>query len=299
MSISVGDVFCDWLDTTYFPNSPVVDDVGTFVLEHGASCSHGDERRRTYRFDQDIYRGSLVLEHSHRFSRVSASGSVLQHLRSLGLYTAFVGLLSVEAHNVSRMDLAQDRLEDGAVMIKRMRRKYSKAGVTCALGRKSLPVSYVTSVRDDGKETGSFYAGHRTQARVTGRQYDKQAQMLAVHGERIPSTVRTEITVRGENGRSGAGLYDALHPEKLFYHVASPVFTKAPKNVSKWVSGWGGGWAYETPEKLLPAEKLARMVDNCLVLDDLKAQAAKINGDGGSKYLLRLLERRLGLSDID
>lgn len=300
MSVNVGDVFCDWLDATYSVDSPVIGEISAFVVEHGASCSRGgDDRRRTYRFDRDEYGGTLVLERSHRYSRVSASGSLLSHLRAAGLFTSFIAHLSTDAHNVSRMDLAMDRYEDGALMIKRMRRKYSKVGVTCALGRKSLPVTYMTSVRADGKETGSFYAGHRTQARITGRLYDKQAQMLSVHGETIPPTVRAEITVRGENGRPGPSLYDALHPEKLFWHVASPVFAKAPRNVSPWVSGWGGGWVYDTPEQPLPAEKLARMVDNCHVLDDLKAQAEKINGDGGTKYLLRLLELRFGLASLD
>lgn len=298
MNQSVGDVFCDWLDTTYQIDSPVIKDVSSFVLEHGGSCSHGDERRCTYRFDQDTYKGSLVLENSYRFSRVSVSGAILSHLRSIGLFTKFIGLLSSEAHNISRMDLARDKLEDGADMIKRMKRRYTREGVTCALGRKSLPVTYLTSVRKDGRETGTFYAGQRTRARITGRQYDKQAQMLAVHGEHIPPTVRTEVTVRGENGVSGASLYDVLRPEKLFWHVASPVFLKAPKDVEEWVSGWGGGWTYEKPEKLLPAESLARMVEYSPTLDHIIAQADKINGDGGRKYLLRLLQLKLGLTSL-
>ena len=297
IALSVGDIFCDWLDTTYATDSPVIEDITSFVTENGAHCSHGDEKRRTYRFDSDLYKGSLVLENSSRFSRVSVSGSVLTHLRSLGLYLEFIGKLSTEAHNVSRMDLARDEHSDGADMIKKMRRKYSKPGVTCALGRKSLPVSYVTSVRADGRETGTFYAGNRTRARVTGRVYDKQAQMLAVHGEKIKPTVRTEITVRGENGRSSASLYDAIHPEKLFWHVASPVLLKAPKGMPNWVSGWGGSWDYVVPEKLLPAESLARMVEYMPALDDLIAQADRINGDGGRKYLLRLLETKFGLND--
>lgn len=298
MMLPVGEIFCDWLDVTYGSGSPVLADVSTFVTENGATCTHGDERRRTYRFDSDIYKGTLVLESAARYSRVSASGAVLMHLRSLDLYLKLISTLSSEAHNVSRLDLARDEHRDGAEMIKSMRRKYSRKGVTCGLGRKALPVSYVTSVRADGKETGTFYAGQRTRARTTGRVYDKQAQMLAVHGEHIPPTVRTEITLRGENGRPGPNLYDAIHPEKLFWHVASPELLKAPVGVEEWTSGWGGSWVYEMPEKLLPAESLARMVEYCPTLDDLLAQADKINGDGGRKYLMRLLSRKFGLDSI-
>lgn len=298
MMLPVGEIFCDWLDATYAPDSSVLNDVSTFVTENGGECTHGNDKRKVYRFGSDVYKGTLVLENASRYSRVSASGAALMHLRCLDLYLELISIMSTEAHNVSRLDLARDELQDGAEMIRSMKRKYNQKGVTCALGRKSLPVSYVTSVRADGKETGTFYAGHHTRARITGRVYDKQAQMLAVHGEHIPPTVRTEITVRGENGRPGPNLYDAIHPEKLFWHVASPVLLKAPVGVQEWISGWGGSWVYEMPEKLLPAESLARMVEYSPALDDLLVQADKINGDGGRKYLMRLLSRKFGLDTI-
>jgi hypothetical protein len=127
--------------------------------------------------------------------------------------------------------------------------------------------------------------------------YDKAWEALSKRGEQLPPTTRYEMTSRGEKGRVGPSLRDAAEPTRLFWHIASPTLLKAPDDVPAWTSDWEGGWHYEKTEPLLPAEILERLVEFSPALDQMILQADKI-GDGGKKYLLRLLERKLGLSTM-
>ena len=292
------NIFCDWLDTTYAPDSPVIDDTQSWVQVNGGECIHRDEKCATFRVG-GTEGGILKFDTAKRYSRISASGQVLAYFRSLGIFLDYLSELSSEPHNVSRLDTALYLPLDGADVIDSLRKRFSVQGGSCSLGRKSLPVTYVLGVRSDGRETGTFYAGHRTQARQTGRVYDKAFEALQKRGEHLPPTTRYEMTSRGEKGRAGPSLRDAAEPSRLFWSVASPTLLKAPAGTPEWVSGWDGGWSYDKPETLLPAEALARSIDHSAALDSMLVTADKI-GPEGRVYFMRLLERKiLGANTLD
>ena len=289
------DVFCDWLDTTYSAESPVISNVQDFLQRHGGDCFYSDDDSSKYRIGNDDNSGVVVLETRNRYSRVSASGTAISYFRTLGVFHDYLSELSSEPHNVSRLDAALDLPLDGADVVDAMRKRFSVAGVGCQLGTKYLPVSYFLGVRGDGRETGTFYAGHRTRARTTARVYDKAWEMFCKRKISIPPTTRYEVTSRGEKGRLGPSLRDAAEPERLFWHIASPELLKAPDGVPAWSSGWEGGWSYESPESLLPAEALEKIIEYSPALNQMIEKADEM-GTGGRKYMLRLLERKLGLS---
>jgi hypothetical protein len=292
MIYSASDVFCDWLDTTYCANSDVVGSVSLWLGMNGGNCKYSDEKGSSFAIGE----GYIKIDTSKRFSRISTSGQALEHLRAHNIFLEYLSELSMDAHNVSRLDTALDIPADGADTLDALRKRYSVAGVGCKLGQKKLPVSYILGVREDGRETGTFYGGHRSKARTTCRIYDKAWEALSKRGERIPPTTRYEMTSRGEKGRVGPSLRDAAEPERLFWHIASPDLLQKPDNVPKWSSDWEGGWHYEKVSPLLPAEVLDRLVEFSPGLNEMILQADKM-GSGGRKYLLRRLGRKLGLED--
>lgn len=284
-------IFCDYLDTTYSASSPIVDSTKYWVQSHGASCVFSDDKSSSWRFGADgSSTGILKIDTAKTYSRISASGQVLAYLRAHGLFMEYLGEISTEPHNVSRIDVSADISLDGASAIASLRKRFA-SGV-CSLGRKALPVTYVLGVRPDGQETGSFYAGHRTKARTTANVYDKAYEALQKRGEVIPPTTRYEMRMRGEKGRAGPSLRDAAEPDRLFWHIASPTLLNAPEGVQEWSSDWGGGWRYERPEKLLPAEVLDKRVYFSPDLDSL-IEVADSMGSGGRAYLMRQLERKI------
>jgi hypothetical protein len=301
MTCSPTEIFCDWLDTTYSPDSPVIDSTKYWAQSHGAMCFFSDDKVSSYRFGGEgtasgaDNTGVLRFETAKHYSKISASGQVLAYLRSVGLFMDYLSEVSDDAHNVSRIDVSMDLPLDGAGVISKLRRKFS--GGTCQLGRKSLPVQYQLGVNSAGRETGTFYAGHRTKARTTAAIYDKAWEAFQKRGEQLPPTTRYEMRMKSEKGRAGASLRDAAEPERLFWHIASPTLLKAPKGVEAWSSGWDGGWHYERPDKLLPAEVLARRIDFSPDLDSL-IEVADSMGSGGRAYLLRLLERKVSEGNL-
>ena len=292
MIYSASEPFCDWLSVTYAPDSPVIDDIQMWLHSAGGSCSRSDDKSSLWNLGLASDRsGTVRLDFKRGYSGVSASGGALAHLRALGLYMDYLSELSLHPHNISRIDVSLDVAQDGASVIDSLRSRFSDG--VCSLGRKSLPVTYQLNVRpSDGRETGTFYAGHRSKARTTAAVYDKANEARMVRGEHIPPTTRYEMRMRSEKGRAGASLRDAAEPERLFWHIASPTLLKAPDNVPAWSSGWGGGWSYTRPNKPLPAEVLASRVEFSPEIDSLIVLADTI-GSSGRRYLMRKLEEKI------
>lgn len=133
-----------------------------------------------------------------------------------GAWQEFLAILGSSPHAVTRVDLAVDLAMDGADLVDAMRARYPSGMVN--LGRKSISTTLFLSVRPDGRETGTWYAGHRTKARATARVYDKAHQLWERDGTITLPRARVEVTARKGYG---ATLRDAALPEALFWHIAS------------------------------------------------------------------------------
>lgn len=291
MIYSASEVFCDYLDVTYSPSTDVVGSefkqgsIVTWLLSTGAVCKSRDLTTSVFSVGDS---GIIKLNNNDRFSRVSASGSVLAHFRAQGLFMEYLSELSASPHRVTRLDAALDVNRDGADVIAEMRSRFSSG--SASLGRKSLKVTYLTGVRSDKRETGTCYFGHRQRARHTARVYDKAHEALEKRGESLPPTTRYEITARGERDRPSPTLRDAAEPTSLFWHVASPTLLTSPDNVAPWVAGDGESWVFKRPE-LLPAEIVERKVNYNPDLDSI-AQIASQDGQGGLKLMLRQIAQK-------
>jgi hypothetical protein len=231
-------VHCDWLDVTYSPVDAPERDVLDVLQAAGAECVTSEDGASVW----SVGYGKFVLQCRAGFHRYSASGAVLEHLRACGRYMDYLSALSGSPHAVTRLDAAHDVLTDASPVIGKLRKRYPQE---CSLSRKALRTKSILETRPDGKESGTWYVGHMSRGRITGKVYDKQLQMLNVKGIEIPPTTRYELTFKAD---VGVTLRDAAEPARLFWSHASPVLLKRPAGVADWVSGWGGRWHYERPE---------------------------------------------------
>lgn len=231
-------VICDWLDVTYAPDNTPERAVLDVLQLAGAECLNTDDNGSTWR----VGTGMFKLQTKAMFHRYSASGAVLEHLRMSQLYMEYLSALSEAPHAITRLDAAHDVLVDAAPIIAKLRKRYPHE---CNLSRKALRTKSILETRPDGKESGTWYVGHKSKGRITARVYDKQLQMQNVHGVPIPPTARYELTFKKD---VGATLRDAAEPDRIFWNYASPVLLKRPPNVPEWSSGWDVGWHYQKPE---------------------------------------------------
>lgn len=276
-------VFCDWLDVTFSPDCAPFPGVNRLLLDAGFDAETLDRVSYTYRHGRAV----VVFGATRGTMRASVSGSACALLRSLGVWRDLLSELSSVPHRVTRVDAALDLPMDGADLVALMRRRYPTGMVN--LTRKAVPTSTFLAVREDGRETGTWYAGRRSRARFTARVYDKAWEALQKRGELMPPTARIEVTAAG--GDSGATLRDAAMPAGLFWQIAAPSLLDAPEGAPVWTPNQDLGWVAPT-RTFDPAAVLRRRVESLGMLDALAIVADEMGPEGRS-YLLGLLQERL------
>jgi hypothetical protein len=277
------NIICDWLDVTYAPDCAPWPTVNRLLLDAGFDAESADRSSFVYRLDRAV----VMFGPSRGSMRASFSGSACAALRDHGSWHELLCELGCVPHRVTRVDAALDLSIDGADMVDLMRKRYPSGAVN--LCRKSVHTSMVLSVRPDGRETGTWYAGRLTKARYTARVYDKAWEALQKRGELLPPRTRVEVTAKG--GDSGATLRDAAQPAALFWHLASPAILDAPEGSPVWTPNHDLGWI--APAKHFDAASLLkRRVESLAMLDALALLADDL-GPYGRDYLLGLLKKRL------
>jgi len=275
----------DWLDVTFSPTSNPRAELRLFLGNLGFTCQDYSTFREVW-FPPNA-RGALVSElKQNSFARVSASGGALQSLRDLYEFKNFLALLSDNPHRVTRLDAAYDVHRDAAAVLSDLSAKYPRE---LSLSRqRAMRCHYLLSARADGLRSGTMYVGHRSQARVTARVYDKALEALEKRGEYLPPTTRYEITFK----REIASLWDALDPTPIFWAHASALLP-VPGDAPAWTPDIGEGWSYSRPE-VLPAVRMARTVSESSDLTML-LELADALGKEGRNSLMHLLAKRIGV----
>lgn len=275
--------FCDWLDVTCSPDDSFLERVRLFFDSLMCPVAYADEQRTVI----EVGAGKLVLDEKPRFHRSSASGEVLSFLRVSGVFEQYLSLLSEVPHTVTRLDAAVDAATDGPDVLRRLERRFPDDRV--CLTRKALRVTRLYSARpSDGRQTGTWYVGHRSSGKVTARVYDKQAQMMETKGIDTPPKTRYEMTFRKE---MGCTLRDAAMPASLFYQYASPTLIDRPPGVPDWESGHDCEWS-SVPSDLLPYEVFLRRLETSPELARLAELAGQF-GEVGGAAVLRAFETQL------
>ena len=242
-------VKADWLDVTYAPDNTPERAVFEVIQAANAECKTSDGSGSLWFLNG----GTLKVEYRRNYARFSASGTFLDGLRYAHMFEQYLSALSESPHTVSRLDAAYDVPIDAPSILKALHKKYPRE---CCFTRKALRTKRFLETREDGKESGTWYVGHRQKGLVTARVYDKQLEREKA-GDPIPQPLtRYEITFRS---KLGATLRDAAQPERIFWHHAKPLLLKRPTDVPEWQSGWGGGWTYKREKTPLAAVLKARI----------------------------------------
>lgn len=276
-------VITDALDVTFSPEDFPYPDLNALLLATGfkpISTPAGG----TPLYRSPCGRGTVKIDQRSRFSRISCSGAACHHLRKSEAWLDYLSILSESPHCVTRLDAALDIAVDGADLVDSMRKMHP---ASVSLGRKAIPTSVILSVRDDGRESGTWYAGYGSSAKATAKVYDKALQLLQRFGEVIPPRGRVEVTaVKGY----GATLRDAAEPEAIFWHIASPALLQAPEGVPMWQPDTDGGWQSQRRE-LIPAEVLRNRVDHSGELEAMIELAKSFQG--GLEFFRHLVNKRI------
>jgi len=169
-------VKCDWLDVTFSPEDAPFSELRSFLDSVGGEVvSRADDSRQMWRLGH----GVVTFEQRARFARASASGGALDHMRDRDSFYGYLSTLAEQPHAVTRLDACFDTESPGHVVVADLWRRYPRS---CSLRRKAIATKRIVSTDADGHETGTFYVGHRSAARVTARVYDKRQQLIEVHG---------------------------------------------------------------------------------------------------------------------
>lgn len=277
-------VFCDYLDVTFAPDDCPYPDVNRFLLAHDFRVTRDTGGRVLY--VPPVGRGSLTIEHRSRFARISASGGVCAHLRSVGSWDEYLHLLATSPHKVTKLDATVDLALDGADAIALYQSRFP-AG-TATLTRKSLKLDYILAVRPDGRYTGTMSFGYGSAARFRAKIYDKAWEALCKRGELLPPTTRVEVTACKD---SGVTLRDASEPAAIFWHIAAPAILNRPEGAPVWEPNTDFLYRLQ-PREFDAVETLRRRVEHSAELEAFGLLADSM-GPEGRRYLLGLIETRL------
>lgn len=277
ISSPVTEPFADWLDVTFPPGSDLPDQVQ--LLFDGLLCpvASDDGKGRIF---IDTGGGKAVIHRTQDYCRVSLSGGVLRFLRGCGRLHEMLGVMASGPHKVTRLDAACDYAVDTPPVIEWLSSRFPDDRV--CFQRKAIRITRLLSRRDDGCLTGTWYAGHRSSARVTARVYDKQHEALERRGEVLPPLTRVEFTFRKDHGCT---LRDVAMPASLYYQFASPKLVERPHGVPDWYPH-GEGWESRPKAPKLPYELFKRRVESSPELERLAELAAQF-GPEGQALLIR------------
>ncbi|HCB7432066.1 TPA: hypothetical protein M2B22_004827, partial [Escherichia coli] len=242
--------FCDWITVTYRSERPDLSYIARLFFEGLHASVHplggvdsgwsaiGNRRMALtgagseltgIPITQFVILARFADKSYHLVFQISGLGLQLL-LSEPELFRELMRELGSCPHRVTRLDVGMDLPVDGADYLADFKSRFPSGYVQFT--RKRAALSWVLSVRDDGRDTGTVYAAKGTRSRVKMRIYDKAYEVLQRRKLTIPPRTRVEFALETE---FGASLYDVLRPESLFWHLASPdILGKKPADVPAW-----------------------------------------------------------------
>jgi hypothetical protein len=133
------------------------------------------------------------------------------------------------------MDAFVDCIQPGPATVTELFARTQHDGIN--LTRKRVKPHALLKPSVDGALTGTIYFGHRANADVTARVYDKQAERIEKRQPDPGPLTRYELTLRSGVGIS---LVDVWDPTAAFWSFASPGLLPRPEGVPDWAPHGGG-----------------------------------------------------------
>jgi len=277
-------VICDWLNVTCKPTDSFADALCDWLDKHGYFVLFGDKSSTSYR----VGTGLLKISTMSNFHVASASGGVLSALREANLYRDYVNLLGSVGHKVTRLDAALDVAVDTPIVLSGLCRVYNKG--LFSFGRKPLTVKRIIENRvSDNAESGTWYAGgHKSNARVVCRVYDKQLERASL-GILTPPQTRYELTFKKDYGCS---LWDAMYPKSIFYSHSSGLIDPPSDGYDVWDSRGLVPWVSDPVDTTLTVEAFRKRAMYSPDFIHLAKLASRFSS-AGDEYLLSVFKSML------
>jgi hypothetical protein len=226
----LGDPFTDYLNVTVPLDcvdpltdqlTPLLDILGATEVSPGL-------------FKLPDSRASFKVHKRGKVGIFSASGGLLTALRGKGLFMQYLCDLGSFPHRVSMLHATQDYIVAAPAPVIQEVRRQGQLGELSLTRKRILPtqVKAILAVGLHGVETGTCYLGHRANADVWAKVYDKQEEQLSRGFNDPGPMVRIEIAVQSD---VGATLRDAADPSSIFFHFGSRSLVECPDYVREWV----------------------------------------------------------------
>lgn len=276
---------CDWLDVTCSPESSFMGALTNWLGLHSIDCVAFKDGSTAYMID----RGVLKLSGTGRFHRASASGGFVDGLREKGLWRDYVNLLGSVDHKVTRLDVAVDVHVDMPIVLSALESCYPNGEFN--FGRKSLRTKTILEKRvADNVLSGTWYAGHRSKARLCGRVYDKQLELLERHGILSTPLTRFELTFRKD---FGASLWDVLSPTDIFYSHAGGLMKTDHIKYNDWAERGLMPWCSAPVDTDFTVERAKRALSHSVELRRYAELFARNFGSQGEAIMAKCLVEAL------
>jgi hypothetical protein len=218
---------------------------------------------------------------------LSASGMALDALRHSRIYGDYLSEISVFPHRVSMLHATQDYFVSSPPSVV-LAVKDAAFAEELSLTRKRLLKGQVKvllspDASGSGLDTGTVYLGHRKNADVWAKVYDKRHERLQKGFPDPGPILRVEIAVQSD---IGATLKDAHNPHDIFFNFASKSLVEAPSSFQGWVAN-GEGYALRKSVEILPHDRLDRLLGFSLDVTRLIQVAVAMYGDKAGDVLSR------------
>lgn len=291
-SSMVGVPFADYLNVTVpleFRYSlldslrPLLDVLGVSELEEGVY--HLANKRGVFRVN---LRGKVAI--------FSASGGFLSVLRGTGHLSEYLAALGSFPHRVSMLHATQDYIVASPPGVIQEVKRQGLAG-DLSLTRKRIEpnrVKAILSLDAESQETGTVYLGHRANADVWAKVYDKRHEQVTRGFPDPGAIVRVEIAVQSD---VGATLRDAFDPSSIFFHFARRSLCEVPSSAAEWVAH---GEGYNAPASVFSAsavQRLTSIMENSLDVTRMVRLARADFGESGLDVLYSVLRARFRLKE--
>lgn len=284
--------FCDFLNVS-FPE-PVWVEVPDAVRPLAEQCGLDLSADGLYRHASSG--GTIKLRRRNRVGVLSVSGQVLEVMRGLGMFGSLLRLIGERPHRVTLMHATADYVADGPQCFQSAKSAGYSGSVH--LSRKAVSRHRVKTFgvfAPDGRETGTVYFGHRANADVWARVYDKRNERIDANAPDPGPLVRVEIAV---NADYGVTLRDVEQPDGVFYNVAVPSLVAESPMADLWRPG-SLGFVLPPPRSVSPYDRLRSILDQSADVQRLCDLARKVWGvDDAPAELAKLVQRRCSLRSM-
>jgi hypothetical protein len=262
---------------------PIIESLGPYTEpEKGLFRLHDAQLKPT--------KGTIKFKPRGKVLIVSASGAALQTLRDCRLYDGYLSEIGAFPHRVSMLHATQDYVVPStSAVIQKV--KVAGYAEEISLTRKRVlkgNVSALLSPNGDGEETGTVYLGHRSNADVWAKVYDKRQERLAKGFTDPGSIIRVEVAVQSD---VGATLKDAHSPYDLFFNFAGKSLVSCPSTFKGWQPA-GEGYVLSARSEVLPYARLQRFLEHSMDIAKLVDLSVAAYGDKAGDMLSRIFSER-------